>query len=92
MKIVMEQIPPYRPLDVPPLLPYQPATPSTMPAPFVHVYKTGQWDYKCILRNLTLAGMLTEDELNTLGAEGWELTSVVNDSPLVYFYFKRPVH
>lgn len=31
----------------------------------------------------------TVDELNILGAQGWELVSTVDSGGVVYFYFKR---
>lgn len=92
MKPITEEIMPNRPLDVPPLLPHQPANIPAMPVPFVHVYKRDQWEYRRILCNLAQVETLSEDELNTLGAEGWELTTAINDSTSIYFYFKRPVH
>jgi len=30
-----------------------------------------------------------EEELNTLGKDGWELAGIVTDPPIVRFYFKR---
>jgi hypothetical protein len=33
--------------------------------------------------------LLTEDELNTLGAEGWELAGVVADHSGTHYYLKR---
>ena len=36
-------------------------------------------------------GPLSDDELNALGAEGWEMSGVAQQSPLTYFYFKRQI-
>jgi hypothetical protein len=47
------------------------------------------WKYKQLVRNLAKETAPTEDELNVLGAEGWELTGMFTDSPFVYLYFKR---
>ncbi len=55
--------------------------------PMVYVYKDVAWEYKHLLREEEHA--LTEEELNTLGAEGWELIGIVTDSRGVHFYFKR---
>jgi hypothetical protein len=33
--------------------------------------------------------LLTEPELNALGAEHWELAGVVSERHRVHFYFKR---
>ena len=38
------------------------------------------WTYKIIV------AQLTEDELNTLGADGWELVCISGNS----FFFKKP--
>lgn len=57
--------------------------------PMVYVSEQSIWEYKQIVRNLAKEQALTEDDLNELGADGWELTGVFSDSPFVYFYFKR---
>lgn len=88
------QIHPGQPLDVPPLHPSRPAPPSPTDAPpispmLVYVKEKSTWAYKLITRNLSQEEAPTEEELNGLGADGWELAGIVGDSPLVYFYFKR---
>jgi hypothetical protein len=50
----------------------------------VYVYEKQQWEYRVI------ASALTEDALNMLGAEGWELVGVVTLPATTQFYFKRP--
>ena len=57
--------------------------------PMVYVTEKVRWEYKQIIRNLAKEEALTEDELNALGTDGWELTGVFSDAPFVYFYFKR---
>ncbi|MEJ2560955.1 MAG: hypothetical protein P8186_32995 [Anaerolineae bacterium] len=47
------------------------------------------WEYKQLVRNLAKEKAPAEDELNTLGAEGWELAGLFTDLTYVYFYFKR---
>jgi hypothetical protein len=48
-----------------------------------------KWEYKRVVQNLARDEAPTEGELNALGAEGWELATIIQDSPLVYLYFKR---
>jgi hypothetical protein len=43
------------------------------------------------MRNLRTEQAPSQDELNALGADGWELAGVFADLPFVYFYFKRLV-
>jgi hypothetical protein len=50
----------------------------------VYVYEKQQWEYRVI------ASTMTEDTLNTMGAEGWELVGVVALPATTQFYFKRP--
>jgi hypothetical protein len=42
-----------------------------------------------VVRELGSEGLLTEAELNVLGADGWELAGVTNESQRAHFYFKR---
>jgi hypothetical protein len=44
---------------------------------------------KLLTRNLSKEEAPSEEELNKLGKEGWELAGVFSDSPFVHFYFKR---
>ena len=48
-----------------------------------------RWEYKEVVRELGSEGLLTEAELNVLGADGWELAGVTNESQRAHFYFKR---
>jgi hypothetical protein len=57
--------------------------------PIVYVDEEVVWEYKQLVRNLAKENAPTEEDLNKLGAEGWELAGVFSDSPFVYFYFKR---
>jgi hypothetical protein len=50
----------------------------------VYVYEKQQWEYRII------ASAMTQDELNTLGADGWELVGVVALPATTQLYFKRP--
>jgi hypothetical protein len=67
-----------------------PLTPSSpLPLPMVRVREEPRWEYRRIVRNLRTEEAPDEAELNTLGAEGWELTGVFSDSPFLYLYLKR---
>jgi hypothetical protein len=66
----------------------QPSTFQLQP-PMVYVYEKQAWEYKIIIRKATAKELLSEQELNALGASGWELTGVVTLRAKVQFYFKR---
>jgi hypothetical protein len=54
---------------------------------------TGQiWEYKILTPNLMKAADAEENDLNKLGAEGWELVMVrqYGNEHEYEFYFKRP--
>ncbi len=59
--------------------------------PMIYIEKRLKWEYKQIARNLKKEGTLSDEELNALGAEGWEMSGVAQQSPLTYFYFKRQI-
>lgn len=70
--------------------PYVPAPPFPPPVPDVRlqaplVYVAPVWEYKRVV----VETAPDEAELNTLGAEGWELVGVVPVSDTVHLYFKR---
>ena len=48
-----------------------------------------RWEYKELTRDLDTQGLPTEDELDRLGAEHWELVGVLRAGRSVHFYFKR---
>ncbi len=56
----------------------------------VYVYEDLKWEYRCIARSTRHEGPPSEQELNTLGAEGWELAGVASLPDAIHFYFKRP--
>ena len=58
--------------------------------PMVYVYEDIAWEYKRLRRDLVQEELPIEEEMNALGAEGWELVGVVSHSNSVQFYFKRP--
>lgn len=74
-------IPPPHPFPQPPQ-PQEPPAPHIQ-TPMVYVYEKPQWEYRII------ASEMTQDELNSLGAEGWDLVGVVALPPKTQFYFKR---
>jgi hypothetical protein len=65
------------------------SNPVHPPIPIVYERQEMVWEYKQVIRNLAKEEAPSEGELNRLGAEGWELAGVFNDSLLAYFYFKR---
>jgi hypothetical protein len=69
-------------------LPNQPATGATVP-PVVYVTEKTIWEYKQVTRNLSTDTLPTEEELNRLGKDGWELVGILNNSGFAYLYFKR---
>jgi hypothetical protein len=57
--------------------------------PMLYVYADTTWEYKLFSRDLTHEHLPTEEEMNSLGAEGWELAGVVSQPDKVHFYLKR---
>jgi hypothetical protein len=70
---------------VPP--PQQPQ-PARVQPPTVFVYEKQEWEYKVVSKDAADA-RLTEDDLNALGKDGWELVGVVPLPNGVQFYLKR---
>jgi hypothetical protein len=64
----------------------QPGSGPRVEPPFVPI--DPRWEYKAIVRNAE-EGLLSEAELNAMGAEHWELTGVAGVGSDVHFYFKR---
>ncbi len=56
----------------------------------VYVSEKIVWEYKHLIRHLSENGAPTEEELNSLGKDGWELAGVFQEKETVHFYFKRP--
>ena len=58
--------------------------------PMVYVYEDASWEYKRLSRNLVREDPPTEEEMNSLGADGWELVGIVSQPDGEhFFYFKR---
>jgi hypothetical protein len=55
----------------------------------VYVKDKTIWQYKLLIRNLGKEEAPSEEELNKVGKEGWDLAGIVTNHPFVYFYFKR---
>jgi hypothetical protein len=55
--------------------------------PMVYVRDMTVWQYKVVTRDVPLSP--SEEELNTLGKEGWELTAVLTHGRVTSFYFKK---
>jgi len=65
-----------------------PTPPSPTPiTPMVYVKDKTMWQYKVLTRDA--AQSLSEEELNTLGNEGWELAAVLPHGGAAHFVFKR---
>ena len=65
----------------------QPQQPQVQP-PTVYVYEKLGWEYRVASRNVG-EPTFSEEELNALGRDGWELVGVVTLPNKVQFYFKR---
>lgn len=55
----------------------------------VYVQEATRWTYTVVVRPLTTDSPLTEEELNALGAQGWELAGIVTTAHNASYYFKR---
>jgi hypothetical protein len=61
-----------------------------------HPAKQVQWEYRCLIIDPQRESVPREEELGKLGAEGWALSSILDQSrsssqPFIYFYFIRQV-
>lgn len=83
---LLPSIPPLAPPPHPP--PTQPGSPQPI-SPIIYLREKVQWEYKRITCNLIADETLAEEELNDLGADGWELSHVVTQVSFVHYYFKR---
>ena len=63
------------------------------PAPFrlepPMVFVPPRWEYKHVARKVTDEAPMAQEELNALGAEGWELAALYTGPGSVHLYFKR---
>jgi hypothetical protein len=73
----------------PPRPPQPQPTQSPHTQPMVYVYEHTDWEYKVVEKDVTEQESLSEQELNGLGAAGWELAGVTTVRDTMRFYFKR---
>jgi hypothetical protein len=66
-----------------------PQAPEPGPVPMVYVQEDVAWEYRRLTFRPPGEPLPSEEALNALGAEGWELAAVVSVSPEVVFYLKR---
>jgi hypothetical protein len=71
--------------------PFPELPPEPPVLPMVYVKQAVVWEYRQLTRDLAKEKTPTEEELNELGQDGWELAGVLNESGQVHFYFKRMV-
>ena len=69
--------------------PFEPKQHEPIHPPMVYVKESVKWEYKQVVRDMEKESPLDEAELNVLGAQGWEMSGVAQNPPVVYFYFKR---
>ena len=84
MQSNISEFPKYPPPHVP--QPNEPLRPQVQ-QPTILVYERQGWEYEAVSRNMDQ--LLSPDELNALGKDGWELVGVVPLPDRVQFYFKR---
>ena len=58
--------------------------------PIVYTHDGPTWEYKLFIRDLEADNAPDEEEINPLGAQGWELVGMFLHTGILYFYFKRP--
>ncbi len=61
---------------------------SSIQPPMVYIHENPQWEYKQLTVNLT-DDSSAEDDLNTLGKDGWELVDIIQHEAIVTYTFKR---
>jgi hypothetical protein len=66
-----------------------PLQPTPVQPPMIYVYEPARWEYKVVVRHIEEKALLSEDELNALGVDGWELAGAATLPQQVQFYFKR---
>lgn len=86
MKTHLSEFPKHPLPHVPPV--QEPQRPHVQ-QPTVFVYEKQGWEYKVISRNTADDPRLSEDELNALGKDGWELVGVIALPAVIQFYLKR---
>lgn len=70
--------------------PFKEENPGSMPSsPIVYSSDDPTWEYKLFVRDLELDNAPGEDELNPLGAAGWEMVALFVHANMLYCYFKK---
>lgn len=67
--------------------PEQEAAPFAVPR--IYVSEPVRWEYKQLARDMEGEGLLEEEALDALGADGWELAAAVSRGQRVTYIFKR---
>jgi hypothetical protein len=68
---------------------FPPHQQESIRAPMIYIKERTKWEYKEIVRDLKKEQPLSEEELNALGKDGWEMSCITTHSNKSYFYFKR---
>ena len=79
---------------IPPMIPPERPLPEPVTAPVVHpgtIYVTEplRWEHRVRVCDLEPDTLLSTEELDALGADGWGLAGAVTHMQRAYFYFKR---
>jgi len=61
----------------------------TPPVPVVYVRDEATVVYKVLERDLNTEAAPTEDELNALGAEGWQIAGMITVGDQLLFYLQK---
>ncbi len=69
--------------------PIKPQETEPVQSPMIYVKEGPAWEYRQLVRDTTKDKLPTDDELNALGRQGWELAGVLSQRKQIYFYFKR---
>ena len=83
----LNQIPPIVPPEIPP-----PPEPNAVPVVHpgtIYVTEPLRWEHHVRVCDLKHDTLLSTEELDALGADGWELAGAVTHMRRAYFYFKR---
>jgi hypothetical protein len=65
------------------------ASEDVISPPTVYVYERQQWEYRVVTKHVGEEPTCSENDLNALGKDGWELVGVVPVQASVEFVFKR---
>ena len=79
------------PIIPPPTPPQEPDAPVVAPliTPVVYIQEKQVWEYKVVQREAEEHIPVDEAELNTWGADGWELVGIMPHGATTVYIFKR---